>query len=121
VLLELNRFGKFVRSVPLASLAGAAHAVAFDSTHDQLLVLASGGDQRVTVHDPTGKILATITLERPVAAGALGFDPERRELYAPLPGHESVGVFGEDGRLRRTLPLAAEFLDVGPRAFLRIF
>jgi hypothetical protein len=122
VLIELNRFGKFVRSVSLAALEVAPQAVAFDSTREQLFVLSGGGaDQRVTAYDLAGKILTTLRLDRAIAAGALGFDPERRELYAPLADARSVGVFGEDGHLRRTIPLAAKFLDVGPRAFLRMF
>ncbi len=120
-LIELNRFGKFVRSIPLATPAEPPVGVAFDSARDQLLVLAAGNRARVTVHDLDGRLIATIALDRPVAAGALGYDAERRELYAPLRDGGAVGVFGEDGRLRRTLPFSAAFLDVGPRSFLRMF
>lgn len=120
-LIELNRFGKFVRSIPLAALAGPPAGVALDSARDQLLVLAAGNESRVTVHDLEGRLVATIAFDRPVAAGALGYDAERRELYAPLRDGGAVGVFGEDGRMRRTLSFSAKFLDVGPRSFLRMF
>jgi hypothetical protein len=120
-LIELNRFGNFVRTVPLATLARHPAGVAFDSIRDRLLVLASVTELRVTAHSLDGQLLATITLDRPIAAGALGYDAELRELYAPLRDGDAIGVFAEDGRLRRTLPLAADFLDVGPRSFLRMF
>lgn len=120
VLIELNRFGKFIRSHSLPTLTVPAAGVAFDSKRDRLIVLTVGGDSRVTMHDREGRILATVTLERAIAPGALGYDSELNELYAPL-RDGAIGVFGEDGRLRRQLPLAAEFLDVGPRAFLRMF
>lgn len=120
-LIELNRFGKLVRSIPLAAPAGPPAGVALDSAHDQLLVLTGDSASRVTVHDLEGRLVATIALDRPVAAGALGYDAERRELYAPLLDGGAVGVFGEDGRLRRALAFPAKFLDVGPRSFLRMF
>lgn len=120
-LLELNRFGKLIRSLPLATLAGPAAGVAFDAARDRLLVLAGGHEPHVTVHDLDGRLIATIALDRPVAAGALGYDAEQRELYAPLADARAVGVFSEEGKLRRTLPLPAAFLDVGPRSFLRMF
>ncbi len=120
-LIELNRFGNFARVLPLATVAGNPDGVAFDSIRDRLLVLANATEPRVTVHNLDGQLLATITLDREIAAGALGYDPEARELYAALRGGDAIGVFGEEGRLRRTLPLAANFIDVGPRSFLRMF
>jgi DNA-binding beta-propeller fold protein YncE len=120
-LIEVNRFGEFVRALPLTGFVGAPAGVAFDAAHDRLLVLAGGGASRVSIYDPDGRLLATISLDRPVASGALGYDAEQHEYYAPLADGGAVGVFGEDGRLRRTLPLTAAWLDVGPRSFLRVF
>jgi hypothetical protein len=121
-VIETNRFGTFVRTVKLATLTVPVAGVAFDATRDRLFVLAASRlAPRVTVHDPEGKLLATVLLERAVAGGTLGYDPEQREFYAPLADTPAVGVFGEDGRLRRTLTMTAEFLDVGPRSFLRMF
>ena len=120
-LIELDRFGNSVRTLQLTGLVGAPAGVAFDAAHDRLLVLAPDGAPRVTIHDLDGKLLTAITLDRTVAPGALGFDAEQRELYAPLADSSAVGIFGEDGKLRRTLPLTAAFIDVGPRSFLRMF
>jgi len=117
-LIELNRFGKFVRMLSLAGLTGPAAGVAFDTARDRLLLLASS---RVTVHDLDGKLLATIPLDRPVAPCALGFDSDQRELYAPLADRSAVGVFGEDGHWRRSLLLTTGLVDVGPRSYLRMF
>ncbi len=120
LVIETDRFGKFVRIIPLANLIAPAAGVAVDSVRNRLLVLASTVP-RITVHDLDGKLVAAFPLERPVTSGALGYDAEQRELYAPLADRNGVGVFGEDGRWRRTLPPAAWFLDVGPRSFLRMF
>lgn len=120
-VVEFTRLGEFLRRITLDGLPGAATGVAYDSARDRLLVLAGGGESRVNIYDPDGRMLATVALDRSVASGALGYDAGQRELYAPLAGGGMVGVFGEDGRMRRTRPLPAEWLDVGPRSFLRMF
>jgi len=116
-LIETTRFGEFVRRIVLPR---ASTGVAFDSARNRLFSL--GADQvAVTVLGQDAAVITTIVLARQVVPGALGYDSEHRELYAPLAGADVVGVFGEDGRLRRTLPLGAVLLDVGPRSFLRMF
>lgn len=116
-LLEISRFGEFVRKIGLPL---PAEGVAFDSAQNRLLVLTAGGIV-VTLLDRADLALTTVVLSRKIAPGALGYDAERRELYAPLADARAVGVFGEDGKLRRSLPINAAFLDVGPRSFLRVF
>ncbi len=121
VLVELNRFGKFVRTVALAGLNKAPAGVAYDAVRDRLLVLTGGPETRVIAFDLDGQVVATIALERAVAAGALGYDADQREIYAPLASANGIGVFGDDGRLLRTLAPVAAFLDVGTRSLLRMF
>ncbi len=116
-LMELSRFGDFVRQI---ALDAPAAGVAIDATRDHMLTLDETG-KKITVHDLAGAALAQISLDREVALGSLGYDGDRREIYAPLAGNATIGVFDEHGRLQRKLPIAAEFLDVGPRSFLRMF
>lgn len=120
-VIELTRFGKFVRTIPLEAASAPADGVAYDAARDRLLVLAGGTPAHVVSYDLTGALLGTIRLAEPVAAGPLGFDSEKREYYLPLPDRQSVGVFDESGKQSRTLPAPAMFLDVGPRSFLRVF
>jgi hypothetical protein len=120
-LIELNRFGKFVRTIALSGLNRAPSGVAYDMTRDRLLVLAFTPDASVKTFDLAGRALATAKLDRAVATGALGYDADRREIYTPLAGGAPLGVFDEQGHLQRTLPTVAAFLDLGPRSFLRMF
>ena len=47
--------------------------------------------------------------------------PGARQIYETLREQVIAGVFGEDGKLRREIPLRAPFFDLGPRSFLRMF
>jgi hypothetical protein len=122
-VVETSRFGKLVRSIRLDAATALAPPVglAYDSVRDQLLVLEGGGLGRVTVHDLDGRRVGEVGLAEPVASGSLAFDSEKRELYVPLAGGQALGVFDESGKLRRTIPAPAVFVDVGPRSFLRVF
>lgn len=121
-LIETSRLGDLIRRVRLEGRSAPAHAVAYDSSQNELLVL---GEDRRTVDRfrPDGAKLRSIMLERPVQA-SLGYDSEKGELYAPLPETRGeVGVFDGSGRLRRTITVALgnDWLDVGPHSFFRMF
>ncbi len=121
VLAEFTRYGSFVRTITLERVTGAVGGVAFDSVHNRILLLADTTTGTISVHSPDGRFVSAVSLARAVAPGCLAFDSEKRELYVPLAGSASIGVFGEDGQHRRTLPLPAPFFDVGPRSFIRMF
>jgi DNA-binding beta-propeller fold protein YncE len=116
-LVETDRFGAAIRTIPLAPLTAPPTAVAYDPASNHLLVLTR---DRLTTHTAAGALVATVVLDRPVAPAALAYDPETREVYAPLP-NGSVGVFNLSGQLVRTLPGPVTFLDLGPRSLLRLF
>ena len=124
-VVEFNRFGQLIRTLPLATLTAPPSALAFDSARDRLLALSGGDLARVTVHDLAGQRLAAFALDRAVTLTALAYDSAQREVYAPLARETAVGIFSDQGRLLRTLPLPPTapppFLDVGPRSFLRLF
>lgn len=125
-VVEFNRFGELVRTLPLATLNAPPAALAFDPLRDRLLALSGGDLARVTVHALSGERLASFALDRDVTLAALAYDPAQRELYAPLARESAVGIFDESGHLVRTLPLppstaSATLLDIGPRSFLRLF
>ena len=124
-VIEFNRFGEFIRTLPLATLNTPPAALAFDTARDQLLVLSGGDLSRVTTHDLNGQRVKSVALDRDVSLTALAYDPEKRELYAPLSLEPALGVFDEKGHLLRTVPLRADsattLFDVGPRSFLRLF
>ena len=124
-VVEFNRFGRILRTLPLATLTAPPSALAFDTARDRLLALGGGDLPRVTVHDLAGQRLAAFALDGAVTLTALAYDSAHRELYAPLAHEPAVGIFNDQGHLVRTLPLPpaapAPFLDVGPRSFLRLF
>ena len=126
-VVELNRFGQLVRTLPLATHSVPPSALAFDTVRDHLLALGgdSGPRPRVTTHDPAGAVLSTVVLDRAVTPTSLAYDSVKRELYAPLADEPALGVFDDQGRLLRALPFGtpatAPFLDVGPRSFLRLY
>jgi len=120
-LIELTRFGRFVREIPLERLTSAPAGVAYDSLGDRLLVLDGDDTRRVSIHDLVGRVLGAIPLARRVDP-SLAFDSEQRELYAPLAGEAAtIAVFDETGKLVRTLPQPGRFVDVGPRSLVRVF
>ncbi len=128
-VVEFNRFGVLVRTLPLATLNAPPAALAFDPVRDRLLALSGGDLARVTTHDLSGQRLSSISLDRDVTFAALAYDPEKRELYAPLLREPALGIFDESGHLVRTLPNPAptssvptsRYFDLGPRSFLRLF
>ena len=118
-LVETTRLGKLVRRLTLPSIAEAG-GLALDPVRERLLVLHADG-RRVSLCDFSGHEQRAIMLDRP-AGPALAIDAERGELHAPLrAAGNRIGVFDLQGRLLRELPLAAAFVDVGPRSFLRVF
>lgn len=122
-LIELTRLGEFVGVIRLADTSAPPAGVAYDAVSDTLLVLNmdAGARQQVATHTLAGQRVAVVTLEREVI-GSLAFDVEARELYAPLaPAGAGLGVFDEQGKLKRALPSEAAFVDVGPRSLLRLF
>jgi hypothetical protein len=121
-VLEITRLGKAVGEFALADTGGRPAALAFDSTHDHLLVLDADG-QRVTVHDARGKLLRSLRLDTPAGA-SLAFDPIQREFFAPRRDQpEEILVFDETGRRQRTVrtPKSTGLIDVGERSFVRVF
>lgn len=115
---ETTRLGQLVRTLPL--VPGRPMGLAFDSTRNQFLVLDADG-RTMRIHGLDGRLLSQHTLEQP-AANSLAFDPETRELYAPLRGRAGeIGIFAETGRFLRVAPTRGEFVDVGPRSFIRVF
>ena len=120
-VVELSRFGQLVRMIPLAAASAPPRGIAYDSIRNLLLVVGDASATRVSIYDLDGHLVATIPLTESIAPGSLGYDCEKRALYAPLAGGLAVGVFDETGQLRRTIPTPARFVDVGPRSFLRLF
>ncbi len=131
-VIETTRLGKFIRTLPLAATARPPRAIAYDSGRDELLVASDARPTEIAVHDLTGQRLRTFSLERAIA-GSLAFDAEKRELFAPLAAGASiiagggearggrVAVFDENGKFLRELAFSADFVDAGPRAFIRVF
>ncbi len=119
-IVETTRLGQVVRTLPLRDFGAAPMGIAYDAQTDRLLLLDAAG-RRVFDCDFAGIRRREIQLESS-GASSLGFDAERRELYAPLrdrPGE--IGAFDETGKLVRTHPAAGAFVDVGPRSFVRVF
>lgn len=118
-IVQSSRYGDFIATFPLEGLTQAL-GLAVDPTQNRLLALHADGRQ-LSFHDLKGQRLGTATLARP-AAGALAFDADRRELYAPLRDTPArLGIFSLDGQFLRELPLSAPFIDVGPRSLIRVF
>ncbi|MCX6952420.1 MAG: hypothetical protein NTV51_09675 [Verrucomicrobia bacterium] len=124
-VIEFNRFGDVVRTLPLATLNAPPAALAFDLARDHLLALSGGDLARITVHDLSGQRLSAVALDRDVTLTVLAYDSDKREYYTPLAREPAIGIFDDSGHLLRTLPLTtptgSTFLDVGPRSFLRLF
>lgn len=121
-VLRATRLGQYLGAFTLAGATAPLAGLAYDPARDRLLALGADG-RRVTMHGRDGAPQGELRLASPAGPG-LAFDADARELHAPLPGRPGeVGVFDEQGNLRRTLPLPASsgLFDVGPRSFIRIF
>ena len=119
--VECTRLGEYVRRIPLEGLSTGPSGITYDVTRDQFFVLTIDPTPRITAHSLDGRILSAVELDREVKPGSLAYDSERREFYAPLAPDGAIGVFSEEGRLRRMIHGLATFVDVGPRSFLRMF
>lgn len=125
-LVESTLYGKFVRTLTLASLARPPDGVAYDQKNDRLFILASGDPVQVFTYDLTGKQIAGITLDRDVLMNSLAYDSVAGEFYLLLSESPVVGVFNGQGHWQRSIPLpttapTGDFIDVGPRSWLRLF
>lgn len=121
-IVEFTRLGEFIRRIPLEGLPAVPFGIAYDLSHNQLLVLSGESPARVTTHSLDGhRMSSTITLDRKITPSSCAYDSDKNEIYAPFDAGRSLGVFGEDGRLKRQLPASAIYVDVGPRSFLRLF
>lgn len=120
--LQTTRFGRLLRTIPLAGLTAPARGIALDPRTNQLLVLQHDG-RTISRHaagrgDPAGP---PIVLERPVGA-SLAFAPETGEFHAPLPDEAGmIGVFDVSGKLLRRLDIHGRFVDLGQRSLVRVF
>jgi hypothetical protein len=120
-IIELTRFGARVREIPLEGLTAAPAGIACDPAGKRLLVLSATTPGIVGWFDLNGHSLGQVTLERNVRP-SLAYDSNARHYYAPLVEPAgTVGIFDDSGRLRQTLPIAADYVDVGPRSFVRMF
>jgi len=121
-LLEVTRLGAYVQRMPLAGLSAAPLGIAVDMKTEDILILDS--NRRVVHRYATGgHELEQVTLDRSVTS-CLGYDADKREIYAPLGGPGSgVGVFSSAGKLIRTVEVAAgdTLIDTGPHSFFRMF
>jgi DNA-binding beta-propeller fold protein YncE len=118
-LILTDRFGNSLGRITLATLTSPPLGVAYDSLTNRLLVLTSA--KTLTTHRLDGTWISGVRLDRPVSPHSLAFDSETQELYAPLAPPVAIGVFNLSGRLLRTVPTPATFLDLGPRSLLRLF
>jgi hypothetical protein len=120
-VIELTRLGAHVRTLPLGGATTPAKGLAYDSERNRLLALMSTNPARIDFLNHSGQVLTSITLERAVGS-CLAYDAKARTIYAPLVGEGArLGVFDENGRLLRMAPAITEFVDVGPRSFVRMF
>jgi hypothetical protein len=124
-LFQSDRNGALAGYHRLQGLADPVWGLALDPRRGELLVLAHETSDRVHRFDPEGRALGEVLLDLPVRGLSLGFDADAREYFASLADGSAIGVFDEHGRLLRRLPRpAAEhttLIDIGPRAFLRLF
>ena len=124
-VIETNRFGEFIRRFDLAGLHGWLSGVAYDPNQNQLLVLAVEQPSVLHTFDLAGQSLRTVSLRSPGVQGHLAYDADAREVYVSPSGGAPITVFNEEGALLRSLPPtdgpAADFIDVGPRSFVRVF
>lgn len=125
VLIETNRLGAFVRQIHLARLEKPPVGVAYDSARNRLLVLYDSHYPVLGFHDLAGNLLHSVSLDYEGARGALAYDSANGEIYAPGCLEAVITVFNEEGKVLRQLPTPdgelAEFIDAGPRSFVRIF
>jgi hypothetical protein len=121
-VIETNRFGQYVRTISLEKIATPPQGLAFDTRHTRFLVLENPGVARVTIHDLAGKQLDATMLSSSDIGPSLAFDSEKREYYAASRrDRQQIAVFDETGKFLRTVSAPTEFVDVGPRSFIRVF
>lgn len=120
-VFETTRLGKLLRTIPLGDATGLPAGIAYYANENRLLVL-SPDHHRVSVHTvEDGRKVRDLALDRAVGS-SLAFDAEKREFHAPLtdaPGN--VGVFDANGKFLRQAAAPGNFVDVGPRSFVRVF
>jgi hypothetical protein len=124
VVLETDRFGKFLRQFRLAGLNGELQGIAYDARGDRLLVATTDPNLVLDSYDLNGKLLRSSPLEF-WRVESLAYDAAKQEVHAIVlsQGELAIVVFDEEGRLRHRTPLLrpVDFLDVGPRSFVRVF
>ena len=124
-VFETDINGELEHYHKLQGLSAPAWGVAYDSSKDEILILAAEKSTRVHRFDIKGAALGELPLELPVQGQSFAFDPEAREYFASLADGSAIGVFDFRGRLLRRLPRpSAEreaFIDIGPRSLLRMF
>lgn len=123
-IVELTRLGEFVRHISLPLTRDRAAGIAYDAARDRLLVLHAAESVRptVTTFDLEGRPVRVHNLDRSVI-GPIAFDSEARELYAAMSPvmQASIGVFDEQGHFLRWAAGPGNFVDLGPRSFIRVF
>lgn len=123
-ILEITRLGKVVRLIALENSPASLRGIAYDSVRDQLWVAHGTPATQLTRYHLSGRAAQHVVMQRELA-GPLAYDAERRQFYAPIAIQSGasgvIGVFDENGALTRTLPLAARYIDVGPRSLVRVF
>jgi hypothetical protein len=124
-LFETDLNGELEAYHRLDGLESPAWGVAHDPLTGELLVLAAETSDRVHRFTPEGRALGQIPLEVTVQGISLGFDADKRQLFASLADGSAVGVFDYRGRLLRHLARPSSeremFIDIGPRSLLRLF
>lgn len=124
-LTELGQRGEFIRTIIFQDLSGPPQGVAYDRHEDAILILIAGESAVVSRYSNDGRLLGRTPLDRPIAPGNLAFDADARETYAQLSDESAIGIFDEQGHLRRTMPVSSTaqplHFDVGPRSLVRMF
>jgi uncharacterized protein YjiK len=124
-LVEINRFGDYVRQVELAGLNGRIAGVAYDPVQERLWVSEDSPQRKLHVYDRSGTHLREFKLNPGGPRGHLAYDSTKREIHVAVLEEALIAVFSEDGILLRQIPAQdghmTEFLDAGQRSFVRVF
>jgi hypothetical protein len=120
IVIELTLFGKFVRGIEPAGLAGPIGGLACDQRQPALLVLAGNTVQRCSF---AGQSLGSVELKGALQPVSLGYDSDARHYFVPLADGATLGEFDAAGSLVATHPAPGPItaVDAGPRAFVRVF